>query len=166
MPATAMRILVIGEPLRGTREVLQRLSTRGWGARVVPTLREGRDLLGTFDFDVVLASEALADGRGYDVADRVKERVRSLLVGVALSETCLWLPVVERGESVLGKRALNMQTLETELENLLTSSQARVIAREKLQKIPQKAAFDAERPGPHRAGMVRRKYRDRDNVRL
>jgi DNA-binding response OmpR family regulator len=166
MAATAMRILVIGEILRGTGEILRRLSVRGWGYRVVPTLREARDLLATFDFDAVLASEALPDGRGYDAADSVISHHRSLLVAVALSETCLWLPVIDRGNNVLGKRALNMQTLESELEMILTSSQARVIARDVLKEMPARPRFSPDHPGPQRPGMVRRKYRDRDILPL
>ena len=165
MPAIAMRILVIGEFLPGTSEILRRLSGRGWGARKVPTLRDARDLLGTFDFDVVLASEALPDGRGYDVAESVALHSRTLMVGVALSESCLWLPVVDRGKHVLGKRALNVQALESEMETLLTS-QAYGAASDAVREMVHKAPFMPERPSPQRATMMRRKYRDRDIVPL
>ena len=40
-------------------------------------------------------------------------------VGVALSESCLWLPVIERGVNVLGERALSHAMLEAELDRLL-----------------------------------------------
>ena len=86
--------------------MLARLTNRGFGSRTVETLREARDLLGTFRWDVVLAAESLVDGRGYDLTEIVARRSGTLLVGVPLSESCLWLPVVERGALVLGRRAL------------------------------------------------------------
>jgi hypothetical protein len=163
MPAIAIRILVIGEFLRGTGQVLHRLADRGWGARKALTLRDARDLLATFDFDVVLASEALPDGRGYDVAESVASHSRTLMVGVALSESCLWLPVVERGKHVLGKRALNMQALESEMETLLASQAATFVA-DTVHEMVRKSPFMPEGPSPQHATPTRRKYRDRDIV--
>jgi hypothetical protein len=119
VPGTVMRILIAGTPAAGTNAMLARLSDRGFGSRVVETLRDARDLLGTFRFDVILAAESLADGRGYDLAEIVARRSGTLLVGVALSESCLWLPVVERGVNVLGRRALNARSLEVELDFVL-----------------------------------------------
>jgi DNA-binding response OmpR family regulator len=122
MTVIAMRILVVGTPSAGTVEILRRFSDRGWGSRQVLTVQKAQDLLETFDFDIVLATETLPDGRGYDVAAPIERHSRTLLVGVALSESCLWLPVVERGVSVLGRRALNAQMLEAEMERLLLRS--------------------------------------------
>jgi hypothetical protein len=99
--------------------MLARLTNRGFGSRTVETLREARDLLGTFRWDVVLAAESLVDGRGYDLTEIVARRSGTLLVGVPLSESCLWLPVVERGALVLGRRALNGRALEVELDLVL-----------------------------------------------
>jgi hypothetical protein len=122
MTVIAMRILVVGTPSAGTVEILRRFSDRGWGSRQVLTVQKAQDLAEIFDFDIVLAMEDLPDGRGYDIAGPVTRHSRTLLVGVALSESCLWLPVVERGVSVLGKRALNAQMLEAEMERLLLDS--------------------------------------------
>jgi hypothetical protein len=164
MPATALRILAIGELLPATRDLLRRLEERGWGSQSVRGVREAKDVLGIFDYDVVLASEILRDGGGYDVADSVAVHSRTLLVGVALSETWLWLPVVERGVNVLGKRGLNAQMLESELVNLL-SPPAREGAREHVTQIARKPAVAPENPAPQRSTtMLRRKYRDRDRL--
>lgn len=119
MSATTMRILFAGTPGPVTDEVLARLAARGFGAYRVEKLREARELLETFRLDVALAAESLSDGRGYALADAMRRNSGSLIVGVALSESCLWLPVVERGVSVLGKRAFNPAMLEMELDRLL-----------------------------------------------
>lgn len=50
----------------------------------------------------------------------VERKGGSLLVGVALSEPALWLPVIEKGRRILGSRALNARMLEPELERLLS----------------------------------------------
>jgi len=119
MSATSMRILFAGRPGTVTDEVLARLATRGFGAYRVEKLGEARELLETFRLDVALASEALADGRGYALSEAMRRHSGSLIVSVALSESCLWLPVIERGVSVLGKRAFNPSMLETEIDRLL-----------------------------------------------
>lgn len=119
MSATTMRILFAGTSAPVTDEVLARLAARGFGAYRVEKLREARELLETFRLDVALATESLADGRGYALAEAMRRRSGSLIVGVALSESCLWLPVIERGVSVLGKRAFNPAMLEMELDRLL-----------------------------------------------
>jgi hypothetical protein len=77
-------------------------------------------VLKTFRFDVVLAEEGLPDGRGYDLTDAVAKAGTSLFVAVALSESSLWLPVVDCGERSLGKRALNQAALEAEIEIILS----------------------------------------------
>ena len=119
MPVEAMRILVIGSLASPTDTILRRLASRGWGSRRVETLREAQNMLLTFQFDVVLSAESVADGRGYEIADLVIGRAGTLIVGVALSESCLWLPVVEQGARVLGSRALNAHMLESEMEMLI-----------------------------------------------
>jgi hypothetical protein len=119
MAAIAMRILCAGTPAPMTDGVLARLAARGFGAYRVERLCEARDLLKSFRLDIVLAGELLSDGRGYALAEAVKQRSGTLIVAVALSESCLWLPVIERGTTVLGKRALSHAMLEPELDRLL-----------------------------------------------
>jgi hypothetical protein len=119
MAAMTMRILYAGVPAPMTDEVLARLAARGLGAYRVETLSEARDLLETFRVDVALAAELLSDGRGYALADAMRRHSSTLIVGVALSESSLWLPVIERGVTVLGKRALSHAMLEPELDRLL-----------------------------------------------
>jgi hypothetical protein len=119
MCATMMRILFAGTASSSTDDVLARLAARGFGAYRTDRLREARDLLETFRLDVVLAAETLVDGRGYALADAMRRHSGTLIVGVALSESCLWLPVIERGTAVLGRRAFSPAMLETELDHLL-----------------------------------------------
>lgn len=163
MPPIALRILVVGNLFPAARDILRRFTERGWGSQLVGRLSEARDLLSILDYEVVLSSECLVDGRGYDLADSVAAHSRTLIVGVALSESQLWLPVVERGAHVLGKRALNAQILELELTNLLDPSgpeKPSVSATE----FPRKQATAIESPPPQRSTMMRRKYRDRDHL--
>lgn len=119
MPATAMRILLAATPTLAIDGTLARLAARGFGSYRAESLREARDLLETFRLDVVLATESLADGHGYALAETMRRHSGTLIVGIALSESCLWLPVIERGISVLGKRALSPAMLEPELDRLL-----------------------------------------------
>jgi len=120
MPTTSTRLLVVGPIASDTAAALERLVRHGWGSYSVESLSNARSAIGTLRFDVILAAENLRDGRGYELAPTVAEFSGTLLISVALSESCLWLPVVYKGESVLGERALNPRMLESELEFLLS----------------------------------------------
>lgn len=119
MPAITIRILVAGTPSENTGALLTRLATQAWGARVVANLQQAREQLDRFAFDVVLALETLSDGLGYELAAGVARHGATLFVGVALSESSLWLPVIERGTRVLGTRGLTPRALLQEMESLL-----------------------------------------------
>jgi len=119
MPNVSICILSVGPSSPHTNAVLARLLQRGFGFHSVDTSEEAASVLQTFHFDVVLAPEHLPDGSGYDLAARVAAQSGSLVVSVQLSETCLWLPVVLAGSKVLGQRALNVTTLEWDLEEIL-----------------------------------------------
>lgn len=123
MAIITVRILFTGKSSIQTTAILTRLGNRGWGSYGVDTLSESKTLMDTFKFDVVLALENLSDGRGYDLAEAVKERGNSLLVGIELSDTHLWLPVVYHGKNVLGECAINSEMIERELAGLLATSE-------------------------------------------
>jgi len=115
-----MRLLIVGPLAPDTAATLERLGRHGWGSYAVDSLSDAISVFKTIRFDVVLAAENLPDGRGYELSARAADASATLLVSVTLSESCLWLPVVYCGESVLGERALNPRMLESELETLLS----------------------------------------------
>lgn len=119
MSAAAVRILVVGTSTASTESTLKELARSGWESHSVRTVREADSVLRTIRFQLTLASETLPDGRGYDLAPLVAQQAGNLFISVPLSETCLWLPAVEKGVRSLGKRALNPLMLKTEAENIL-----------------------------------------------
>jgi hypothetical protein len=122
MSITSVQILIVGSTgASNTYETLSKLARAGWGSHSVASVREAETVLKTIRFNVVLSAERLAEGSGYDLAGIVARQSGTLFIAVALSETCLWLPVVERGVRALGKRALNPSMLEFELAKLLRS---------------------------------------------
>ncbi|MGA9883617.1 MAG: hypothetical protein WBQ34_07855 [Candidatus Acidiferrales bacterium] len=141
MAVLSVQILMVGNPTPSTGRLIFRLTTRGFGAQHVDTVAEAKSLLETFRYSVVLATEKLPDGRGYDLASLVARVSGYLFVGVPLSET-LWLPVVARGSIVLGQRALNASVFENEVEIALGEARTEIKPR----------GSDAE----PRAGMSRR----------
>jgi|SRR5690348_14149831 len=147
MPALGMRILVVGAVSRDTQSILSRLESCGWGSRTVESLREGEALVSAFKFDMVLAAESLPDGRAYAMTQMIARRSGTLIVAIALSESCLWLPVVEQGKRVLGMRALNAEHLEREAEKILRARDAKQLGT---------LAADVH-PQPRRIGIPRRK---------
>jgi DNA-binding NtrC family response regulator len=152
MPATTMRILFVGKPSPHTAAILARLSRKGFGSRLVETIREARELLATFPFDVVLTPEQLPDGRGYDLTDAVARHSCTLLIAISLSETCLWLPIVEDGATALGERAVSTDLLEPELEELIKEH-----AREDSRAVHRRSPPGTEPLAPKQAAPARPK---------
>jgi hypothetical protein len=119
MSAAAVRILVVGTSTASTESTLKGLARSGWESHSVKTVREADAVLRTIRFQLTLASEKLPDGTGYDLAWLVAQQTGNLFIAVPLSETCLWLPAVEKGVRSLGERALNPLMLKTEAESIL-----------------------------------------------
>lgn len=117
--ASAVRVLIVGPTTSSTNGILSKLARAGWGSHAVAGAREAETVLKTIRFKVVLSSEKLPDGTGYELAPLIARQGGSLFIGVTLSETCLWLPVIEKGERSLGKRAMNPTMLEAEVSGLL-----------------------------------------------
>lgn len=122
MFATPVRILVVGLTNANTQGMLERWRRSGWGAHAVDSVQEAEAVLTTIRFKVILASENVSDGSGYELAGLVARQTGNLFISVALSETCLWLPVIEQGARSLGKRAINPWILETEVESILRAT--------------------------------------------
>jgi len=122
MAATEVRILVVGS--NGSIPIVApgRLTFRDWPYHTVETLDEARTALSTMQDCLVLASECLPDGRGYELSDLVARNLGSLLVRVSLSENSLWLPVIEHGKRVLGMRAIQDGALDSEIAILLRNA--------------------------------------------
>jgi hypothetical protein len=119
MSAAAVRILVVGTSTASTESTLKGLARSGWESHAVKTVREADTVLRTIRFQLTLATEKLPDGTGYELASLVAQQTGNLFISVPLSETCLWLPVVENGVRSLGERALNPLMLKTEAESIL-----------------------------------------------
>ena len=159
MPSTSTRILVVGGPL-GMSTLLSGVASRGWESLVVKTADEARRLLRTSQFHIVFARETLPDGRGYDLRDSVARVSGTLLIGVTLSESCLWLPVLERGRNVFGKRALNGDSFDSELGAFLGGSLC-----DNVLPIAAHSAPASSRPGLHHSMSPRPKNRRRSPSR-
>lgn len=119
MFATPVRVLVVGLTNANTQAMLERWRRSGWGSHAVESVQEAETVLKTIRFRVILAAENVRDGSGYELAPLVARQGGNLFISVALSETCLWLPVIEQGLGSLGKRAVNPWILETEVEGVL-----------------------------------------------
>jgi DNA-binding NtrC family response regulator len=130
MSAAAVRILVVGTSTTSTESTLKGLARSGWESHAVKTVREADTVLRTIRFQLVLATEKLPDGTGYDLAWLVAQQTGNLFIAVPLSETCLWLPAVENGVRALGERALNPLILKTEAESILRTCDTGMVSAE------------------------------------
>jgi DNA-binding NtrC family response regulator len=126
MSAAAVRILVVGNSTARTESTLEALARSGWDSHSVKTVREAGAVLRTIRFHLTFAAEKLPDGTGYELAALIAQQSGNLFIYVPLSETCLWLPVVENGKRSLGQRALNPLTLAREAEVILRAGDTAV----------------------------------------
>jgi len=120
MLASPKRILTIGLTAAASAAV-KHLEREGWKKHAVETLCAGENALESGTSGIVLAAEELADGGGYDLIETVKRHAGTLLVAVTLSDSCVWVPVVERGTKTLGRPALHPQMLESVLLEVIIS---------------------------------------------
>ncbi|MGH9746934.1 MAG: hypothetical protein ACRD59_12600 [Candidatus Acidiferrales bacterium] len=122
MIARPARVLVVG--LAGSRlgPLIDRLGRDGWGSYSVDSIAEARTVLRTLQFDVILATEHLIDGTGYELSQEIARRSASLFVEVSLSKGHVWLPVVERGTRTMGESAFELAELDWELKRIFSDS--------------------------------------------
>jgi hypothetical protein len=173
MSISVVQILTVGPATLDTLATLRRLVCSGWSSHSVSTVREAETVLKTIRFNVVLSAEKLSDGTGYELAAILTRQRGTLYIGVALSETCLWLPVVERGLRSLGDRAMNTAILESEVAELLRRVQNGIAAERAtpkelraelaagaagVQVLAQESPLDSDaEPSPGQSGTVTRK---------
>jgi hypothetical protein len=127
-----MRTVFVGCPPLQMTGILTRLGRVGFGSYAVDSLKEGLNLVESGGFELVVSLERLEDGNGYDLAAPVMKGGGSLFIGVEIAGGgCLWLPVVDHGERVLGDSAMDYGLLELELADVLThrSERAKVSSR-------------------------------------
>jgi DNA-binding NtrC family response regulator len=170
--STEGRILVAGHTSLSTNFVIKQLEREGCVFQSVETVAEAESSLRETLFDIVLAGEFMLDGRGYDLTGCVVDSSATLLVAIALSEACLWLPVVQHGVRTLGDRALNSHTLQSEITALLNEKAMHaehLVAPSLYAFVPQSAShrlvagFD-QRTGPEeRRGFVFKTAESRRN---
>jgi len=119
MSIAVVSIRIVGCTNSRTEETLRNLACAGWASQSVATACLAETVLKTVRFKIVLSTERLPDGSGYDLMSLLERQCGTLFISVPPSETCLWLPVVEAGVRALGKRALSPGGLESELWELL-----------------------------------------------
>ncbi len=113
-------ILLVGLTRTNQESIAHTLNKRGWKWRTVDSLTSAvHHFAKGGGVQLVLAAEALLDGRGYELTDAVTKLGSSLLVGVMLSEGSVWLPVVERGERTFGRGGIGLAELGSVLDELL-----------------------------------------------
>jgi len=113
-------ILLVGLTGSNQESIEHVLRQRDWNWRTAGSLTGAiRDLGRNIGVELVLAAEALLDGRGYELTDAVAKQNLSLLVDVMLSEGHVWLPVVERGERTFGRGGFGVAELGSVVDELL-----------------------------------------------
>lgn len=113
-------ILLVGLTGSNQESIQHVLRQREWSWRTADSLTGAiRELRENIGVELVLAAEALLDGRGYELSDTVVKHNSSLLIDVMLSEGHVRLPVVERGKRTFGRSGFGVAELGSVVDELL-----------------------------------------------
>lgn len=116
MDKSMVKVLFIGESERGFSLLLQRLEEQGCSCKFASSYGEGVRLFADQSFDLVLCSGQPGIRALFPV---VISSSASLFCSHAIEDSCLWLPVIERGGECLGKPPLRPREFAETLRRMV-----------------------------------------------
>jgi hypothetical protein len=99
-------ILLVGESLNQYSYLAQRLTSWGGECRFATSYKEVSALLGQQTFELVISGMNLVDGSALRMIPLLEGCPSSLFCFHPIEDSCLWIPIVERGQICWGAPAL------------------------------------------------------------
>ncbi len=114
------KILLVGESLNQHSHLADLLTNWGGECRFATSHKEACDLLGQQAFELVLSEMHPMDGSVLRMIPLLEGSPTSLFCFHPIEDSCLWMPVVERGQSCWGAPALRPGEFARVLRRALT----------------------------------------------
>jgi len=113
-------VLLVGESLNQYSSLAQRLASWGGECRFATSYKEVCALLGQQTFELVISEMHSMEGSALRMIPLLKGSSTSLFCSYPIEDSCLWMPIVERGQSCWGAPALRPNEIARVLRRALT----------------------------------------------
>jgi CheY-like chemotaxis protein len=115
-------VLLVGESVRRSPQLVQWLERRGCNCRFAPSYRDACNVISWTRFDLVLSQYQLPDRTAFPLLEWLAGSPATLLFSARVENGFLWLKMLERGKRCVGVPALRSSALIAALDKALTST--------------------------------------------
>ena len=112
-------VLLVGESVRRSPQLVQWLERRGCNCRFAPSYRDACNVISRRQFDLVLSQYQLPDRTAFPLLDWLVGSSATLFFSAHVENGFLWLKMLERGKRCVGTATLKSNALIEALAKLL-----------------------------------------------
>lgn len=123
MGINPVMVLLVGEGVRNSLQLLQWLNHRGCSCQVARSFQDACNLVSRTQFDLVLSQYQLPDRTAFPLVDCLVGSPATLFFSARLENGSLWLKMLERGKRCIGASpALRSNALTDALAKVLDAA--------------------------------------------
>ena len=129
-------VLLVGESLNQYSYLAQRLTSWGGECRFAISHKDVCALVSQQTFELVISEMNLVDGSALRMIPLLEGSPTSLFCFHPIEDSCLWIPVVERGQICWGAGVLRPSEFGRILCRTLTEGRTVLVAERRMQELP------------------------------
>jgi hypothetical protein len=129
-------VLLVGESLNQYSYLAQRLTSWGGECRFAISHKDVCALVGQQNFELVISQMNLVDGSALRMIPLLEGSPTSLFCFHPIEDSCLWMPVVEKGRICFGAGVLQPIEFGRILRRTLTEGRGMAVAELRVQELP------------------------------
>ena len=129
-------VLLVGKSLNQYSYLAQRLTSWGGECRFAISHKDVCALVSQQIFELVISEMNLVDGSALRMRPLLEGSPTSLFCFHPIEDSCLWIPVVERGQICLGAGALRPSEFGRILRRTLTEGLTVSVSERRMQELP------------------------------
>lgn len=129
-------VLLVGESLNQYSDLARRLTSWGGDCRFVASYKQVYALPGQQTFELVISGMNLVDGSVLRLIPLLEGTPSSLFCFHPIEDSCLWIPIVERGQICWRAPALRPSEFGRVLRRALTEECTVSVSERRMQELP------------------------------
>ena len=129
-------VLLVGESLNQYSYLAQRLTSWGGECRFAISHKDVCALVGQQNFELVISQMNLVDGSALRMIPLLEGSPTSLFCFHPIEDSCLWIPIVERGQICWRAPALRPSEFGRVLRRALTEERTVSVSERRTQELP------------------------------
>jgi len=122
MTRNSISVLVAGDDVDRSPQLLCWLRSRGCHCRFASSYRSTCQLIRRIQFDLVICQYQLSDRTAFPLLDLLGGSSATLFFSTRVEDGCLWLPMLERGERRIGTPLVRSSDLIEALDKVLNDT--------------------------------------------